>query len=201
MNVSNLMSFNDFSSQPYLPYQIISVLVKDTSQEAEDFWKCLKYATENALDNDNLTVEEKLNLIWTNQTDEENYNVFMKPLVGSSLNKAQSQQQLRIYRYTTTPTNRLSAVICFEADFITSEKTAMVYYNGILCERTDLMESLFLKIFNGKDVGVGSGYLSFDREISRSSNSTFNINNSVSLFGRSLILCLQYTNITNGDTC
>lgn len=195
------MQFNDFSVQPYLPYQIISVLLKDKSNEAESLWKCLKYATTDALNKNDLTLEEKKALIWTDESDEENYNVFMKPLIGSSLNTAQSQQQIRIYRYTTTPINRLNAVICFEADFITNEKTSMVYYNGVLCERSDLMESLFLKIFNGRDINIGSGYLSFDRTLTRSAMSTFNINNSTTLFGRSLILGLNYNNITNNGIC
>ena len=42
-NENNYMAFNNFSEMPDLPYKIIEVLLTDTSQDAEDFWKLLKY--------------------------------------------------------------------------------------------------------------------------------------------------------------
>ncbi len=200
-NGNNSVAFNDFSEMPYIPYKILETLLIEKSHIAEDFWKLLKYADVDALSKDNLTYEEKVSLIWRGESIEQNYNVFLKPLVGSSLDTAEAQTQLRIFRFTNMPTNQFEAVITFEADFITNEKTALVYQNGMLCERTDLMESMFLNIMNGRDIGIGSGYINFNREFSRSCNSQLNIGNSKSFYGRSLVMGINFANGESGGMC
>lgn len=167
----------------------------------EDFWKLLKYADVDALEKPDLTYEEKLELIWNGDSVEQKYNVFLKPLIGSSLDTAEAQTQLRLFRYTISPTTKLESIICFEADFITNEKTCLVYQNGILCERTDLMETMFLDIINGRDIEIGSGVLTFNREMTRSCGSQLNIGNSKNFFGRSLIFALQFIDAQTGGTC
>jgi len=200
-NGNNSMAFNDFSEMPYIPYKIITALLNEESQIAEDFWKLLKYADVDALDKDNLTYDEKVALIWRGDSIEQNFNVFLKPLVGSSLDTAEAQTQLRVFRFTSMPTNQFEAIITIEADFITNEKTSLVYQNGMLCERTDLMESMFLNIFNGRDIGLGSGFVTFNREFSRSCNSQLNIGNSKSFYGRSLVMALEFISGESGGLC
>ena len=200
-NGNNTMAFNNFYEMPDFPYRIIEVLLKDNSQETEDFWKLLKYADQDALSKPNLTLKERKALVWTGDSIEQKYNVFLKPLIGSSLDTAEAQTQLRLYRYNTMPTNQYEAIICFEADFITNEKTSLVRRNKILCERTDLMESLFLSIMNGRDIKIGSGVFQFNRELSRRCNSQLNIGNSKTFYGRSLILGLLFVNGSTGDGC
>ena len=200
-NGNSSMAFNDFKEMPQLPYKIVATLLTEESQIAEDFWKLLKYADVDALDKNNLTYDEKVALIWTGESIEQNYNVFLKPLVGSSLDTAEAQTQLRVFRFTTMPITRFESVITVEADFITNEKTALVYHNGLLCERTDLMESFFLDIMNGRDIEIGSGFLIFDRELSRSCNSQLNIGNSKSFYGRSLVMALEFISGESGGLC
>lgn len=200
-NGNSSMAFNDYSEMPQIPYKIVATLLTEKSQAAEDFWKLLKYTDVNALDKDNLTYDEKVALIWTGDSIEQNYNVFLKPLIGSSLDTAEAQTQLRVFRYTTMPITRFEAIISFEADFITNEKTALVYQNGLLCERTDLMESFFLDIMNGRDIEIGSGFVTFDRELSRSCNSQLNIGNSKSFYGRSLVMALEFISGESGGLC
>ena len=200
-NGNSSMAFNDFSEMPYIPYKMLEALLTEESQVAQDFWKLLKYADVDALDKDNLTYEEKVELIWRGESLEQNFNVFLKPLIGSSLDTAEAQTQLRIFRFTSMPTNQFEAILTIEADFITNEKTALVYQNGMLCERTDLMESMFLNIFNGRDIGVGSGFVTFNREFSRSCNSQLNIGNSKSFYGRSLILAINFASGESGGLC
>ena len=48
-NGNNTMAFNNFYEMPDFPYRIIEVLLKDNSQETEDFWKLLKYADQDDL--------------------------------------------------------------------------------------------------------------------------------------------------------
>lgn len=200
-NENNYMAFNNFSEMPDLPYKIIEVLLTDTSQDAEDFWKLLKYTEVNALKQKNLTLKEKKAMIWQGESIEQNFNVFLKPLIGSSMDSAEAQTQLRLYRYNTVPTTQFEAIVCFEADFVTNEKTSLVRRNKILCERTDVMEALFLSVMNGRDIEIGSGVFQFNRELSRSCNSQLNIGNSKSFYGRSLILALQFVGADSGGGC
>ena len=200
-NDNNYMAFNNFKEMPQLPYKVVTTLLTDESKSAEDFWKLLKYVDNDALSKPNLTYEEKMDLIWDGDSLEQNYNVFLKPLIGSSLDNAEAQTQLRVFRFTTMPTSRLEAVITIEADFITNEKTCLVYQDGILCERTDVMESLFLDVMNGRDIEIGSGVVMFDRELSRSCNSQLNIGNSKSFYGRSLVMALEFISGESGGLC
>jgi hypothetical protein len=200
-NGNNSMAFNNYAEMPQLPYKVVTTLLTEESQAAEDFWKLLKYTDVDALKKNNLTYEEKMNLIWMGDSIEQNYNVFLKPLIGSSLDTAEAQTQLRIFRYTTMPSTRFEAVMTIEIDFITNEKTCLVYQNGILCERTDLMEALFLDIMNGRDIEIGSGVVMFDRELSRSCNSQLNIGNSKSFYGRSLVMALEFISGESGGLC
>ena len=200
-NENNYMAFNNFSEMPDLPYKIIEVLLTDTSQDAEDFWKLLKYTEVNALKQKNLTLKEKKAMIWQGESIEQNFNVFLKPLIGSAMDSAEAQTQLRLYRYNTVPTTQFEAIVCFEADFVTNEKTSLVRRNKILCERTDVMEALFLSVMNGRDIEIGSGVFQFNRELSRSCNSQLNIGNSKSFYGRSLVLALQFVGADSGGGC
>lgn len=200
-NDNNYMAFNNFKEMPQLPYKVVTTLLTDESKSAEDFWKLLKYVDNDALSKPNLTYEEKMELIWDGNSLEQNYNVFLKPLIGSSLDNAEAQTQLRVFRFTTMPTSRLEAVMTIEADFITNEKTCLVYQDGILCERTDVMESLFLDVMNGRDIEIGSGVVMFDRELSRSCNSQLNIGNSKSFYGRSLVMALEFISGESGGLC
>ena len=200
-NGNSSMAFNNFKEMPQLPYKIIATLLTEESKSAEDFWKLLKYADVEALSKPNLTYDEKVALIWRGDSIEQNYNVFLKPLVGSSMDDAEAQTQLRIFRYTTQPATRFEAIMTIEADFITNEKTCLVYQDGLLCERTDLMESLFLDIMNGRDIEIGSGVIIFDRELSRSCNSQLNIGNSKSFYGRSLVMALEFISGESGGLC
>ena len=200
-NGNSSMAFNNYKEMPQLPYKVIAALLTEESESAENFWKLLKYADVDALSKPNLTYDEKVALIWRGDSIEQNYNVFLKPLVGSSMDDAQAQTQLRILRYTTMPITRFEAVITIEADFITNEKTCLVYQDGLLCERTDLMEALFLDIMNGRDIEIGSGVVMFDRELSRSCNSQLNIGNSKSFYGRSLVMALEFISGESGGLC
>ena len=200
-NNNTSMAFNNYKEMPQLPYKIVTTLLTEESKSAEDFWKLLKYTDVDALKKDKLTYDEKMALIWMGDSIEQNYNVFLKPLIGSSLDTAEAQTQLRIFRYTTMPTTRFEAVMTIEADFITNEKTCLVYQDGILCERTDLMESLFLDVMNGRDIEIGSGVVMFDRELSRSCNSQLNIGNSKSFYGRSLVMALEFISGESGGLC
>lgn len=197
----NNYSFNSFKEMPKIPYQILTVLINNTDEDCEKLWKLIAYPDSDALSKPNLTREQKLNLIWKGESTEQHYNVFLKPMVSSSIDNDKSQTQLRLYRYNTMPLDRIEGIVCFEFDILVHADSCLVYDGQFLCEKTDLMEGLLLSIFNGRDIGVGSGVLEYNRELSRSCNSQLSISNSKTFYGRAVILALPYTSIDKGDTC
>jgi hypothetical protein len=191
-NGSNDSAINNFGLLPLIPNQIVMALIEDNSDEAEMFWKLLAYSQPDALEKDNLTEDEKIACIWDGDTLENEFHIFYKPLIGAALDTAQSQTQMRLYRITTKPVSELDALINFEIVFITNEKESMVRHKGYWVERTDLLETLFLSIMNGRDLGVGVGTLKYDDKLSRSCGSTLGINNSKTFYGRTLIMGLRF---------
>jgi len=188
----NGSAINNFENVPMIPNQIINTLLDEKSEEAENFWKLLYYGTDDALSKRKLKLKEKVALIWAGDSLENNYRIFYKPLIGSALDTASSQTQMRLYRTTSNPTSKLDCLINFEIVFTTNEKESMVRYNNCWVERTDLMESLFLSILNGRDIGIGIGTLKFDKNLSRSCASTIGINNSKTFYGRTLIMAIRF---------
>lgn len=187
-------SINNFSDMPLFPYKIIEHLVYNGS---ENLWKLIKYQTVDALEQPNLTPKEKVKLIWNGKdTQEQNYNIFLKPLNGNSLDDALSQCRINLYRYDNTPENRYMSIIIYEIDIITNEKSAIVTYKGLPCERTDLIEMELLNTLNDADI-KGTGNLIFDRELSRTCKSLMSISNSKSFYGRSLFIGQRLQN--NGN--
>lgn len=193
--------YNDYSEIPFFPYKVIEIMLTENSQEVEDFWKMLKYDTIDCLKKNNLTLKEKKSMIWDGSSQQENFSVFFKPLVGVSLSEAEEQTQVRIYRRDIQPTTTYDAIVLFEIDFITNETTSLVKKNNILTERTDLLETTFLNFMNGRDISIGSGYLTFDRELSRACNSQLSISNSRSVYGRALVLGMRYVRAEAGEGC
>lgn len=200
-NGNDTVYFNNFSDMPKIPYRIVEEMLTDESKEVQNFWKLLKYPTKDCLSKDDLTFEEKKAMIWDGDSSEQNHNVFFKPLIGNSTESAESQTQLRLFRYSTMPESVIQAIICFEAQLITNEKSSLVMEDGMLCERTDLMEAYFLNFMNGRDIQIGSSYFQFNRQLSRSCNSQLSIGNSKAFYGRSVILGLSYVNADGGTDC
>lgn len=200
-NNNDSVGFSSFSEMPFLSYKIIEVLLESNTEQAESLWKLLKYPTVDCLEKENLTFEEKRKMIWFGDPEEQNYNVFVKPLLGSSMFTAEAQTQLRIFRNNTQPIDNYNSIVHFETDFITNEKSSLVRKDRMICERTDLMESYYLDIMNGRDITIGSGYLTFNKEYSRSCNSQLNISNSKSFYGRTLMMALNYSNVEYGGVC
>lgn len=81
-NGNYLSSFNNFEPVPTLTYRIFSYLLSATSNEAENFWKVLYYPTADCLSKDNLTFAQKKKLIWKGEANENDFKLFLKPLIG-----------------------------------------------------------------------------------------------------------------------
>ena len=71
-------------------------------------------------------------------------------------------------------------------------------YNGIPCNRGDVVEAEILKTLNGADVG-GVGMLQFNTKLSTASRSSLNLGNSKTFTGTSLVLSVELSDLGEGD--
>ena len=191
--ISPKNGFNQFSSLPSIPYLIIEKLM-----ENENIWKILKYPTYDCLSENNLTLDEKSNMIWKNKEKQTDYNVFLTPLVEDMI--YDSTTILKCYRYYNVPTNHLNAVVTYEMDILYGGKISLIEYNGIPCNRSDVMEMEIMKTLNGADVG-GIGYFQFNRELSSFCQSRMVLGNDKTFTGTSIIMGTNLSNINGGNCC
>lgn len=183
-----MSSFNVYTEMPSIPFKIIRYLVENN----DDIFKLLKYDTMDALTKDPLSIDEKLDLLYTDQDSEDGYRVFLKPLVDDAIPNACSQ--LRLYKVSMSPEDNLNGVVCYEFDIICGAKISHVYdREGIPCSRIDLIEMELLKMLNGYDE-FGFGYLQFNKELSRSCTERLAISNSKTFFGGSLVMAVAIMN-------
>lgn len=197
-NNNKYNTFNDFSQVPEIPYNIAEYLIENGQEE---FWKLLKYQTKDACDKANLTFEEKVKMVWDGvDPEQQNYTIFFKPLISTSMTTAEQQMRMNIYRILTKPVSANEAILVYEIDVICSEACGEVYKNRLLVERTDYIESLLLSSLNGSDIG-GSQYAMFNRELDNTCGSSISINNGQSYYGRSMYIAIRLTKPTKGSDC
>lgn len=196
------VTVNNFVGIEELPYKVFIYLLKNKSDECEDLWKALYYPTVDALSKPNLTTKQKRSLIWKGEPNENNYKIFNKPLVSDSMVDATDMIQLRMFRFGTTPIERLDANILFEIDVYTNDKTSvLINEHDYLVERTDFLETRLLSLLVGVDLGLGYNFFQFDRNLSTYNRSYIGINNSKAFFGRTFVLGLEYSNPSSGNLC
>lgn len=202
-NGNNFTTYNNYDGIDEIPYAIIEWLLRNKSDVAENFWKCLYYPTDDALDQPNLTTEQKRSIINVNEPLTNNFKVFFAPLISDNMITANDMIQMRLFRYSIVPQDTYHALLLFEFDLYTNDKSSNIIRHGIHgdfpAERTDYMETCLLNLLNGRDCGFGYGNFQFNRELSTYSKSTVSINNSKAFWGRSFMLGLRYTNTDGGD--
>ena len=98
--------YNSMSRLPNIPYNILTYL----AQEEQILWKLLAYNGYDALSQPDLTISQKMDLLWK-EGPQENYSVFFTMLVEDAI--AESKNILKIYNYYTCK--------------------PIVYRNGCLC--------------------------------------------------------------------
>lgn len=179
--------YNQLTSLSKIPYKIVETLAKSNN---ENLWKALYYPDYDCLSKKNLKFREKMDLIWKNENDENSYRVFLKPLVSSELDNAMTQ--LRINKINISPTDRYESIVLYEFMILTGEKIALIEdEDGIPVPRIDYIEQELIKELNGKDIGAGSGFLEFNKDLSRSINESLSINNGKTAFGTTLVMGIR----------
>lgn len=185
--------YNNFKGLPYVPYKLINYLAENNDR----LFQLLKYPSTDALSKPKLSFEEKMDLIYADVDNEVDKHIFLKPLVGDEMTNAESQ--LRIYKTTITPIDKMSAVVNYRFDFITGDKISLVEDEGVLCSRLDLMETEILNTLNGADI-FGTGGFQFSRGLSTADKQMFALSNSKGFFGTYIIMSVRWFD-TNSDKC
>ena len=189
------MKFNKYNNLPSVPYKIIEYL----AQNNDKIFKVLYYQSDDALDQPNLTLEQKINMIYTDKGKEDDKHIFLKPLIGDEM--LESSTQLRLYKYGISPNDNLLSTVNYRFDIITGSKIGLVYDNGIPCSRLDIIETELLDSLNGIDL-FGTCRFQFNRDLSTQDKQILTLSNSKNFFGSILIMSVRWINIDNqGDAC
>ena len=187
--------YNSLSALPQSCYKILEYLANDPN--AEELWKMLKYADYDALKNPNLTMQEKLDMIWK-EGPQENYSVFMGKLIEDSM--AKSKCILKIYDYYIHADNLYSSIIVYAFDFLYGGQMELVDYNGIPVSRGDLFVHKMLQCLNGIEIG-GIGKLMFFNEQSRYDLAKTTIGDSKKFTGIQLFMSTEMGDLGVQDEC
>lgn len=186
--------FNQLTTMPYIPYNIIYHLAQD--DKAEDLWKLLKYNTEDALGKPNLTLSEKMSLVCKNNADQNSYNIFLTRLIEDE--QIAERSILKLYKMNTTPEDNIKAVCVYAFDILTGAKSSIVEYNGIPCSRLDVIEAILVQSLNGIDVN-GVGYLQYNRQLSRTCGAIYGIGNNTNYQGVSVTMAVRVSGLDDRE--
>lgn len=186
-------SFNQFTQMPFIPYLLIEKLM-----ENENIWKILKYSTYDCLSKENLSLEEKSQMIWKNQDNQIDYNVFLTPLIEDMI--YDSKTILKCYRYYSVPLTHINSIVTYEIDILYGGKISLIDYNGVPCSRSDVLETEIIKTLNGSDVG-GIGYFQFNKELSSFCQSKMVLGNDKTFTGSAIVFGTNLSNIEQDSCC
>lgn len=172
---------------PYIPYKIVEYLALNN----QAIWKMLKYNSYDALSKPDLTIDEKLSLLWKSGKQEP-YGVFLTNLVEDVI--PTSKCIMKLYHYYTHASELYTSTVVYAFDFLYGGQMALVDYQGVPVSRGDLFISEILYTLNGANVG-GVGQLVFYDDMSRYDLARSTIGNQKTFTGVQL-----YMSTLVGDT-
>lgn len=184
---------NTFNTMPFIPYNIIEYLATDT--QAENLWKALKYPTYECLEEDNLTLDEKMELICMNQSNQEDYSIFLNMLVENMI--PDEKPILKIYKIETgfeSMTSGKFSVGSYRFDILYGGKISVIKYQQTPCNRGDFIEMELLKSLNGANIKGAAGLMEFNNQLTNNCGSGLTLGNSTTYTGTALIMGVRLAN-------
>lgn len=175
--------YNSMSRLPSVPYNILTYL----AQEDQILWKLLAYNSYDALSKPDLTMSQKLDLLWK-EGPQEPYNIFFTNLVEDAI--PESKCILKIYNYYIHANQLYTGATVYAFDFLYGGKMSLVDYNGVPVSRADVFVNRILETLNGAEVG-GVGKLIFHDDMSRYDLGRSVIGNSKTFTGYQLFLSVN----------
>ena len=118
-------NYNRFMNLDSITDRIINYLIKSDSIYANRIWKLLKYPEVDALLQQDLTQEEKAELVDNDSTEQSTKRVFRYPFIEDSF--VVKASIMRIYIDTILPQNHLNSVVNVGFDLLNHNKLSNVY--------------------------------------------------------------------------
>lgn len=172
--------YNSMSALPSIPYNILTYL----AQEEQILWKILYYDGYDALSQPDLTMTQKLDMLWK-EGPQEPYNVFFTNIIDDAI--PTSKTILKIFNYYIHADSLYVAPTVYAFEILYGPKMSLVEYNGKPVSRADLMVNRLMTLLNGAYVG-GVGKLTFLDDMSRYDLGRSIIGNSKTFTGYQLFL-------------
>lgn len=144
--------FNTLKNMPYMPYLCISYLMDNN----ENIWKLLKYTEDDAWKKENLTQEEKADMIFKGVPPETDYRIFFDE--GQLDAWTIQATLLRITPVTIIPMNQVQAQLYMSFEVLSHYD---INHMSNYSTRTDYIIQQILQTFNGVDI-PGIGRFTFD---------------------------------------
>ena len=149
-------AYATYKAMPNIPYKILEYLI--TEPEAEIIWKLLKYNDKDAYKKDNLTKDEKAELIYPGGEHQENYRIFFDFVMDDATNEEATF--LRIYPSAMYPENRTIGICGINFEVLVHSK---INHLSNYTTRVDVITQKLIEVLNGVDVG-SVGVLYYDGE-------------------------------------
>ena len=116
---------NIFTSMPFIPYKIATAILNN-----DNLCKLLFYDTYDCLSMENLTDNQKEEMIWKDDVDTiDSCRIFLTNTNSKIATK--SKTILQCYKFDTSPTNQIISVVCYRFDILFGSDIAMVEYRGV----------------------------------------------------------------------
>lgn len=119
---------NRFENLDSIETKILQHLLYSETKHAQNFWKLLKYATLNALSEDNVVLEDRLALISQDSGYPTDKRVFLAPFIDD----AWDAQCSSVYIFTEklTPVNNNDTIVGVTVEIITHSKVSVINGDG-----------------------------------------------------------------------
>lgn len=113
-------AFNRYINLDGVEWRVINALINSNSKYAQNLWKLLKYPTEDCLFQPDLTLEEKMQLIYVDNGLSNDKRVFMAPFVDDAWTEQASR--LDVFTYSIFPQNHISSQIGVGLEIVVHNK-------------------------------------------------------------------------------
>lgn len=180
--------YNDYSKLPSIPYKIIEKL----AIENENLWKLIRWPEYDCLYKSNLSLDEKMSMIWKLQGKQDKYNIFLTDLVEDMQPKEKTI--LKVYSQYLVPKSNIEGLVLYEFDVLYGGKISMIDMDGIPVNRGDAVIHEILSTLNGKEVG-GVGNIQFNTQKSSMSKGYQNLGNNKTYTGKSILMVVDVSDI------
>lgn len=178
MSVSCNSPYNKFTYIRGMIYKILSeVLINN-----EEIWKLLKYPDSGALQESDLTTQEKRELIYSGVGDASDFRVFRSSFIEDGFDEEVTQ--LRMYISRLTPDFHTNGTVDFVIEILCHNK---LLYLDEYENRLEVLLQQILETLNGIEVD-GLGKLFFNKDARSTNQSILNLYNNKNFSGHTIIM-------------